>query len=136
MAKKPTVEVRDLEPAKDAFFVYGADPDKVYRHADDNPLRIRELQLKGFKVCGKDVQLADPLALKNSADSQPLNLPGLVLMETSKENYERLQRIKDAKFARNELDVKDKYDEVRAIVERKGLGGRFRASVKSEEIDL
>lgn len=135
-AKKPSVEVRELEPRKDAFYVYGASPDKVYRHADENPLRVRELQLKGFKVCdGKEVQLIDP-AIQDRADSMPLNLPGMVLMETSRDNAERLERIKDAKFAQHERDVKDKYDEVKAIVERKGLGGRFRASLKSEEIDL
>ena len=136
-AKKPRVETRELEPKKDMFYVYNADPDKVYRHAADDPLRIRELQLKGFKVCdGNEVHLVDPMVLQDSADSMPINLPGLILMETSKENAQRLQSIKDAKFSQHERDVKDRIDEVQALVERKGLGGKLRARLQSEEIEL
>ena len=134
MGKKPVVEVRELEPMKDMFYVNEADPGKVYYHASDSPMRIRELQLQGYKVCtGKEGGPIGPLAIQNSADSTPINLPGHVLMETSKENWERLDRMKDARLRQHERDVKDKYDEVKAIMERSGLG-KASARLKDEEI--
>ena len=134
MKKQPVVEVRDIEPRKDMFYVNEADPGKVYFHAEDNPMRIRELQLLGYRVCtGKEVGPIGPLAIQDSADSTPLNLPGHVLMETSRENWERLDRAKDARLKQHERDVKDKYDEVKAIMERSGLG-KANARLKDEEI--
>ena len=131
---KPTVEAREIEPAKDLFYVNNADPSKVYFHAEDNPLRIRELQMMGYNVCtGKEVGPFSPIAIQNSADSKPLNLPGHVLMGTSRENWEKLDRMKDARLKQHERDVKDKYDEVSAIMERSGLG-RAHARLKDEEI--
>ena len=131
---KPTVEAREIEPAKDLFYVNNADPSKVYFHAEDNPLRIRELQMMGYNVCtGKEVGPFSPIAIQNSADSKPLNLPGHILMETSRENWEKLDRMKDARLKQHERDVKDKYDEVSAIMERSGLG-KAHARLKDEEI--
>ena len=135
--KPPRVEVRDVEPRKDMFYVYNADPEKYYHHVDDNPIRIREMQLKGFSVCtGDEVHLVDPMVIKDAADGTIVNLPNMVLMETSKDNKSRLDKEKDAKFARNEQDVKDKIDGVKAVIERSGLGGRVRAKIKDEEIEL
>lgn len=133
-SSKPAVEVRDLEQQKDLFFVHNADPSKVYFHAKDDPLRIRELQLLGYNVCtGKEIGPLGPIAVKDAADATPLNLPGHVLMETSRENWERLDRMKSARLKQHERDVKDKYDEVRAIMERTGLG-KAHARLKDEEI--
>lgn len=134
MGKKPVVEARDLEPHRDMFFVNEADPNKMYFHAEDNPMRIRELQLQGYRVCtGKEVGPIGPLALQNAGDTTPMNLPGHILMETSKENWEKLDRKKDARLRQHERDVKDKYDEVKSIMERSGLG-KANARLKDEEI--
>jgi hypothetical protein len=131
---RPVVEARDIEPAKDLFYVHNADPSKVYFHAEDNPLRIRELQILGYRVCsGKEVGPLSPIAIKDSADSTPLNLPGHVLMETSRENWERLDNMKDARLKQHERDVKDKFDEVKALMQRSGLG-KAHARLKDEEI--
>lgn len=131
---KPKVEAREIEQPKDMFYVSNADPGKVYFHAEDNALRIRELQMMGYNVCeGKEVGPFSPIAIRNSADSKPLNLPGHVLMETSRENWEKLDRMKDARLKQHERDVKDKYDEVGALMERSGLG-KARARLKDEEI--
>ena len=131
---KPVVEAREIEQPRDLFYVNNADPSKVYFHAEDNPLRIRELQMMGYNVCtGKEVGPFSPIAIQNSADSKPLNLPGHILMETSRENWEKLDHMKDARLKQHERDVKDKYDEVSAIMERSGLG-RAHARLKDEEI--
>jgi hypothetical protein len=116
------------------FYVNNADPSKVYFHAEDNPIRIRELQMMGYRVCeGKEVGPYSPIAIKDSADSKPVNLPGHILMETSRENWEKLDNMKDARLKQHERDVKDRYDEVAAIMERSGLG-KAHARLKDEEI--
>jgi hypothetical protein len=131
---KPAVEAREIETRKDMFYVNNADPSKVYFHAEDNPIRIRELQMMGYRVCeGKEVGPYSPIAIKDSADSKPVNLPGHILMETSRENWEKLDNMKDARLKQHERDVKDRYDEVAAIMERSGLG-KAHARLKDEEI--
>lgn len=137
MSKKesrPVVEARNIEPRKDMFYVNNADPSKVYFHAEDNPMRVRELQMMGYRVCeGKEVGPFSPIAIRDSADSKPVNLPGHVLMETSRENWEKLDNMKDARLKQHERDVKDRYDEVASIMERSGLG-KAHARLKDEEI--
>jgi hypothetical protein len=131
---KPTVEVREVETRKDMFYVNNADPGKVYFHAEDNPIRIREMEMMGYNVCtGKEVGPFSPIAIRNSADSKPLNLPGHILMETSRDNWEKLDNMKDARLKQHERDVKDRYDEVASIMERSGLG-KAHARLKDEEI--
>ena len=134
--EKPKVSVHDLDPRPDIFKVYDADPDKVYFHARDDALRIRELEHQGYTVCdGKEVIGNPELSISNKAGSGPLNVPGHVLMSTSRENWERLQSIKDARLKRHEQDVKDKVDNAKAILERQGLG-RARARLKSDEFEI
>lgn len=131
---KPTVEAREVETRKDMFYVNNADPGKVYFHAEDNPIRIREMEMMGYNVCtGKEVGPFSPIAIRNSADSKPLNLPGHILMETSRDNWEKLDNMKDARLKQHERDVKDRYDEVASIMERSGLG-KAHARLKDEEI--
>jgi hypothetical protein len=54
-------------------------------------------------------------------------------METSRDNWEKLDNMKDARLKQHERDVKDRYDEVASIMERSGLG-KAHARLKDEEI--
>ncbi len=134
-AKRSKVVVRDLEPKKDLFYVHKAHPDKAYYHAEDSALRIRELELEGWEVCAGDEVLGSPQALASDGTSKNLNLPQHVLMWTSKENKDRLEREKDERLRAHEQDVKDKIDHVSALLERSGLG-RSRGRLKDEDIDF
>jgi hypothetical protein len=134
-AKRSKVVVRDLEPKKDLFYVHKAQPGKAYYHAEDNALRIRELELEGWNVCEGEEVIGSPLALASDGTSKNLNLPQHVLMWTSKENKERLEREKDDRLRAHEQDVKDKIDSVSALLERSGLG-RSRGRLKDEDIDF
>ena len=133
--KKSSVFVRDLEPKKDLFYVHKADPDKAYYHAEDDALRIREMELEGWQVCEGEEVIGSPLALASDATSKNLNLPQHVLMWTSKENKERLEREKGERLRAHEEDVKDKVDQVKSILERSGLG-RARGRLQDEDIDF
>jgi hypothetical protein len=133
--KKSDIMVRDLEPKKDLFYVHKSDPDKAYYHAEDSALRIRELELEGWQVCEGEEIIGSPLALASDGTSKNLNLPQHVLMWTSKENKERLEREKDERLRAHEEDVKDKVDQVKAILERSGLG-RTRGRLKDDDIDF
>jgi hypothetical protein len=133
--KKSEVFVRDLKPKRDLFYVHKAHPDRAYYHAEEDPLRIRELELEGWIVCDGEEVVGSPLALSDDGTSRNLNLPGHVLMWTSKENKERLEREKDDRLRAHEEDVKDKVDQVKSILERSGLG-RARARLKDEDIDF
>jgi hypothetical protein len=136
-AKKKTdkVMVRDLEPKKDLFYVHKSHPDRAYYHARDDALRIRELELEGWQVCDGDEIIGSPLALASDGTSKNLNLPEHVLMWTSKENKERLEREKDERLRAHEEDVKDKVDQVKAVLERTGLG-RTRGRLQDDDIDF
>jgi hypothetical protein len=132
---KGQIMVRDLEPKKDLFYVHKAKPDRAYYHAEDNALRIRELELEGWQVCDGDEVIGSPLALASDGTSKNLNLPQHVLMWTSKENKERLEREKDKRLRAHEEDVKDKVDQVKAVLERSGLG-RTRGRLQDDDIDF
>ena len=132
---KSNVVVRDLEPKRDLFYVHKAHSDRVYYHAEDNALRIRELELEGWQICDGEEVIGSPLALASDGTSKNLNLPQHVLMWTSKENKDRLESEKDARLRAHEQDVKDKVDQVSALLERSGLG-RSRGRLKDEDIDF
>ncbi|KKL25099.1 hypothetical protein LCGC14_2408720 [marine sediment metagenome] len=122
--KPPKVAVQDLSPRPDPFFVHNADENKVYHHAAEDPLRVRQMQQMGYEVVTGDEVLGTPLALVSKAMSGPLNNPGHILMSTSRENRERLDAQKDARLERHAQDVKDKTDAVAALIERAGLAGK------------
>jgi len=131
---KPVVEAVEMEPERDVFYVHNADPGKKYYHAADDTLRIQRLQQLGYKVTtDKTTGPMGPLVLRDAADSTPANVAGHILMETSQENWERLDRMKDARLKQHERDVKDKVDAVKALMERSGLG-KARARLSDDEI--
>lgn len=135
--QKPKAAVRELSPRQDMFYVESANPDYVYYHAADDPLRVRQLQLEGYEVCvGQDGEMiGSPLALQDGADSKVVNLPHHVLMRTSRENRAKLDAAKDARLRVHEQDIKDQVDSMRALLERRGLG-RMRARLKDEEVEF
>lgn len=136
MKRRPVVTVRQMEKRPDLFDVKNPKPGHRYYHAKDDPMRVRQLELDGWWVCDGDEVIGSPAALKSMAKSGPLNLPGHVLMMTTEENYRRVEERKDARLKQHETDVKDSVDQVKAILDRSGLGRKFGARITDDKLEI
>lgn len=133
--KKATVVVREGTPKRDIFYVQNAKPDRVYYHTAKDPMRVQEMENAGWVVCRDEEVLPSKAALEGGVGTETRNLPGHILMWTTKENWEKIKKMQDARLHAHEQDIKDKVDQVKALLDRTGLG-RARSRLKDDEIQF
>lgn len=119
---KPVIEVRSLGKKPDMFHVYNKQDGLSYRHVEKNPLRVREMELEGWWICDGPEIVGSPIALESSPNKERMDLPEMILMCTTQENKDRMDDEKGARLRQHERDVKDKVDQVGALLNRSGLG--------------
>jgi len=97
--KSEHIDIVDLAVRPDITYVANKDPKFVYRHAEDNPLRIAQLRREGFEVVTNSDEEPDPtFAKSDSGTSLPLNLPGHILMRRPRDLHDKIVSARRKRF--------------------------------------
>ena len=132
---RTNAEILESIGKRDITYVKDKDPNRYYRHARKDELRVEELEYEGFVVEGKAAPDSEG-AIEGDGTGRK-NMPGHVLMSRDRELHEAIIAKKKGKFDQMaEREQEQAAEQANKALKEMGVSAQVRRKLESVNRDI